>query len=138
MFAISSPDEFLSYIERLKQRQLPALHYRRLRGDMIEGFKIVHNYYDSEAAVELNFNTFNTTRGNMYKLQKFMCCYDTHTHTHSRTHNRFSYGHFSGTMVEVHTANAFKYRLDKHWSNQDVLFDFNADLTGTGSVPVCM
>jgi len=57
MFAISSPDEFLSYIERLKQRQLPALKYRRLRGDMIEVFKIVHNYYDSEAAVELNFNT---------------------------------------------------------------------------------
>ena len=39
------------------------------------------------------------------------------------------------------TVNAFKYRLDKHWSNQDVLFDFNADLlTGTGSVrvPICV
>jgi len=31
-----------------------------------------------------------------------------------------------------------EYRLDKHWSNQGVLFDFNADLTGTGSVPICM
>jgi len=38
---------------------------------MIEVFKIVHNYYDSEAAVKMNFKTFNTTRGNMYKLQKF-------------------------------------------------------------------
>ena len=55
----------LSYVERLKQLQLPTLKYRRLRGDMIELFKIVHNYYDSEAAVKLNFNTFNTTRGNM-------------------------------------------------------------------------
>ena len=27
--------------------------------------------------------------------------------------------------------NTFKNRLDKHWSNQEVLFDFNADLTGT-------
>jgi len=44
---------------------------RRLRGD-----KIVHNYYDSDAAVKLNFNAFNTTRGNMYKLQKFMCHYN--------------------------------------------------------------
>jgi len=56
----------------------------------------------------------------MYKLQKFVCCYDTH----SCKYNRFSYGPFSGTMVEVHTVNALKYRLDKHWSNQDVLFDF--------------
>jgi len=46
----------LSYIERLKQLQLPTLKYRRLHGDMIEVFKIVHNYYDSEAAVKLNIN----------------------------------------------------------------------------------
>jgi len=36
------------------------------------------------------------------------------------------------------TGTAKVYRLDKHWSSQDVLFDFNADLTGTGSVPICM
>jgi len=42
-------------------------------------------------------------------------------------------------VVEADTVNAVKYRLDKHRSNhcnQDVLFDFNADLTGTGSVPL--
>jgi len=27
--------------------------------------------------------------------------------------------------------------MDKYWSNQDVMFDFSADLTGTGSVPIC-
>ena len=31
---------------------------------MIQVFKIVKNYYDLEAAVKLNFNTFSTTRGN--------------------------------------------------------------------------
>ena len=40
-------------------------------------------------------------------------------------------------VVEANTVNAFKYRLDKHWSNQEVLFDFNTDLIGTGSVPIC-
>jgi len=44
---------------------------------MIEVFKIDYNYYDSEYAVKLNFNTLNTTRGNVYKLQKFMCHYNT-------------------------------------------------------------
>jgi len=60
----------LTYTERLKQLQLPTLKYRRLRGDMIEVFKMVHKYYDINAAVKLNFNMFSTTRGNKYKLQK--------------------------------------------------------------------
>ena len=41
-------------------------------------------------------------------------------------------------VVESDTINTFKNRLDKHWSNQQVLFDFNADLTGTGDQPVCI
>ena len=60
----------LSYSERLKQLHLPTLKYRRLRGDMIQVFKIVHEYYDVCAAVKLNFNTLSTTRGNKHKLQK--------------------------------------------------------------------
>jgi len=52
------------------------LKSRCLRGDMIEVFKIVKNYYDLEAAVKLNFNTFSTTRGNNYILQKFTCHYN--------------------------------------------------------------
>ena len=46
------------------------LEYRRLRGDMIQVFKMVHNYYDVCAAIKLNFNAVSTTRGNKYKLQK--------------------------------------------------------------------
>ena len=56
----------LPYIERLKQLKLPMLKSRCLRGDMIEVFKIVKNYYDLEAAVKLNFNTFSTTRAVSY------------------------------------------------------------------------
>jgi len=47
-----------------------------LNGDMIEVFKIVHDLYHLEAAVKLNFNTFSTTRGNNYKLQKSSCHYN--------------------------------------------------------------
>jgi len=35
-------------MERLKQLKLPTLKYIRLRGDMTEVFKLVHNYYDSD------------------------------------------------------------------------------------------
>ena len=40
--------------------------YRRLRGDMIQVFKMVHKYYDVCAAVKLNFNTLSTTRAVSY------------------------------------------------------------------------
>ena len=66
----------LPYIERLKQLRLPTLKYRRLRGDMIEVFKLVHNHYDVEAAVKLHFNTASVTRGNRYKLKKSTCHYN--------------------------------------------------------------
>ena len=35
-------------------------------------------------------------------------------------------------VVDVNTVNFFKTRLDKFWRNQDVKYDFTADLTGTG------
>jgi len=104
---------------------------------MIEVFRIVHNYYNSKAAVKLNFNASNTTRGNMHKLQKFMCDYNIRQYSFcARVVNIWN--SLPNEVVEADTVNAFKYRLDKNWSNQDVLFDFNADLTGTGSVPICM
>ena len=43
----------LSYIERLKLIKLPTLAYRRLRGDMIDIYKIIHNIYDHESVPNL-------------------------------------------------------------------------------------
>jgi len=37
----------MNHIDRLKKCQLPTLHYRRIRGDMIETYKIVSGKYDS-------------------------------------------------------------------------------------------
>jgi len=37
------------------------------------------------------------------------------------------------TVVNADTINTFKSRLDKHWVNQDVVYNFYAELlTGTG------
>jgi len=36
-------------------------------------------------------------------------------------------------VVEAPSINYFKMRLDKFWSNQDVLYNFKAPFLGTGS-----
>ena len=47
----------LSYPERLKKLNLPTLAYRRLRGDMIEMYKIIKGIYDKESALFLKMWT---------------------------------------------------------------------------------
>ena len=49
---------------------LPPLKYRRLTGDMIELFKMVHALYNKKSSTELRFSKINFTRGNRFKLDK--------------------------------------------------------------------
>jgi len=38
--------------------------------------------------------------------------------------------------VKADTLNAFKNRHDKYWTNQNVVYDYKSNLTGTGGLPV--
>jgi len=40
--------------------------------------------------------------------------------------------------VSANTTNTFEARLDKFWHNQDVVYDFKAQLKGTGSRNECL
>jgi len=53
-----------SYTNRLQRLKLPTLEYRRLRGDMIEVFKMTHNIYDPDVSLKLEYNLGCSTRGN--------------------------------------------------------------------------
>jgi len=79
--------------------------------------------------------TKSTTRGNKYKLQKSSGYYNIRKYLFSsRVVNMWN--SLPNDVVEADTINTFKNRLDKYWSNQDVLFNFNADLIETRSLPI--
>ena len=59
-----------SYEDRLRNLKLPSLCYRRLRGDMIEVFKITHDIYDSQITKQLFKFADSNTRNNGYKIVK--------------------------------------------------------------------
>ena len=58
----------LNYPERLAALNLSTIGYRRIRGDMIETFKILSNIYDSRVTNFLSESNFSTTRGHNFKL----------------------------------------------------------------------
>ena len=61
----------LPYEERLRSLNLPSLAYRRIRGDLIETYKIVHEIYDPLTTKSLfQIDTTNKLRSHSYKLTK--------------------------------------------------------------------
>ena len=63
----------LPYKDRLEH-----LNYRRLRGDMIEVYKIITNKHETTVSPVLEFHTNTITRGNEYKLLNQSFHYDFH------------------------------------------------------------
>jgi len=53
----------LIYKDRLKRLKLPTLKYRRIRGDMIEVYKILTNKYDNRVNLYLEKQHDSITRG---------------------------------------------------------------------------
>ena len=59
-----------SYSERLAILDLPSMHYRQIRRDLIVMYKIVNNYFNSDFSDLFTFST-STTRGHNFKLFKY-------------------------------------------------------------------
>ena len=43
-----------------------------------------------------------------------------------------AFGKFGKISVNVNSLKQFETRLDKFWRDQDVMFDWTAEITGTG------
>ena len=104
----------LTYEERLKKLNLPSLAYRRVRGDLIETYKIVHNLYDPITTNTLfQFDNNNKTRSHKYKLLKPRL--NTTVFQNFFTNRVITaWNNLPEEVVSAETLNVFKNRLDKH------------------------
>jgi len=66
----------LKYCDLLKACKLTSLHYRRLRRDMIETYKILTGKYDPDVEPTLSRSDSYIIRGNNLRLQKHRTRYD--------------------------------------------------------------
>jgi len=74
------------------------------------------------------------TRGNRYKLTQHHCHYDLRKYNYTnRVISLPIWNSLSDYVVSAETVNTFKRRLDKFWSDQDVLYNYKADLRGIGN-----
>jgi len=110
----------LTYEDRLKFFGLPSLEYRRLRGDMIEVFKILHHMYDPKTTQTLLHKTdslLTVTRGHDLRLTKRSVKSSRYQHFFT---NRVinTWNSLPQEAVSVGSVNAFKGRLDKFLANK--------------------
>ena len=118
----------LCYEDRLKALKLPTLAYRRVRGDMIEAYKITNGIYDTEVVPNLKFRENVSLRGHSKTLRK------------DRVNKRIRANSFTQRIVNIWNSlpecivgapsvSAFKNRLDKFWENQEIKFNYKAPLS---------
>ena len=101
----------MSYQEKSQYLKLPTLAYRRMRGDIIQVYKMISGIYDETVKRILRpmIENIHNTRGNSKRLH----------HPPVKTERRKHY--FSirviipEEVVSAPTLNTFKNRLDKQW-----------------------
>ena len=135
----------LEYTERLRKLDLPCMAYRKIRGDIIEVFKMLKGYYDEEIEPPLIKNQSRSSmqlRGNDLKLSKSKIKRASRANFFkNRVVNIWN--ELPGKVLDAPSIVSFERRLDKFWNNFNIKYDFDAclnfekrrlnpDSTGTG------
>ena len=115
----------LEYSERLIKIGLPTLVFRRLRGDMIEIFKIMAGIYDNEVTPTIPKGNEHT-RGHQRKIfirgARLNLRKNFFTVRVGQVWNKLP-----EEVVMTKDVNAFKRLLDKHWKEHPCRYDHTID-----------
>jgi hypothetical protein len=129
-------DKKMSYEQRLRYLKLPTLKYRQLRGDMIQMYKFITDKYDPSCNLNLLFrsglNISVETRGNKYRVVSTLCKYDLRKHFFVNRNIQI-WNSLPNYVVMATNVHVFKSNLDKVCKQQDLIFNYKCELSGTGS-----
>lgn len=118
----------MTYEERLIKLDLPTLAYRRVRGDMIETYKILSRIYDGEVCGDLFTMSVDAgTRGHSKKLYKSRSRLDKRKYAFcNRVVN--TWNSLPEEVVNAESVISFEKKLDKIWKGQSIKYDYRASI----------
>jgi len=95
-------------------------------------YQVLTGKYDVDVTPKVLRVYGSTTRGNVFKIDKSRTKYDLRKYYFT---NRVVnvWNSLSEHVVLSENINTFKSRLDNFWLHQDMIYDFQAELHGTGS-----
>ena len=118
----------LSYVERLKKLKLPCLKYRRIRGDLIEVYKIITGSYDEHILKNIlktkeDSGVRHSRRGHNFMLR-------TQTYKTKYRKNFFSlritniWNKLPHHVVNASSLNSFKNSVDRYFISSNMYYDY--------------
>ncbi len=113
-----------SYEERLKSLKIPCLLYRKIRGDMIEVYKMCNNKYDEDLPLPLNFasNPMNTRGSHKLTKSKFNKNVSKYFIKNSVVN---MWNKLPDNVKNASSTNTFKNRIDELWGKLDIIHNFD-------------
>lgn len=111
----------LSYPERLRKLSMPTLAYRRVRGDMINVYKLVHGLYDTNIPGIFKQN-LRDTQGHPRRIRVKGSKKDTRKYSFGvRTINLWN--SLTKEIVEAKDVKTFEIALDEKWKSEDLYYN---------------
>jgi hypothetical protein len=124
----------LSYPERIKKLKLPTIAHRRIRGDMIETYKLINEKYDLEAS---SFLKLLSSSGNRFSRRNNNNKIVQQRFKTSLRKNSFAmrvakvWNKLPDQVIHAASTNAFKNHLDKYGESEEIYYsDHRAEISG--------
>ena len=114
----------LSYEDRLKYLRLPSLKTRRIRGDLIQTFKIFNNIDNIDKACFFEPALTNITRNSSDKIQIQYSNSNIRKYSFSQRVAPI-WNKLTLNIKQAPSTNSFKNLIDKHKTYIDVMYDFD-------------
>ena len=115
----------LPYQDRLRKLNIPTLAYRRVRGDMIQKYKLVCSpetgSYDKSLPPLFKFFS-RDTRGNNKKIALEHVNRDIRKYNFNMKNAKI-WNSLAQHIIDSKNIQQFEYNLDKYWSKQPLYFD---------------